>query len=379
MKYAVIDISNKVPFYDSALCDAIDHKKDKKDTFRYLAPYNSYTEGKGYYKKLFSFIPKSMSKKYSRTRKILKSIETLANYLYIPFYLRSKEYDVAHFQWFPFLDYCSLEVYILKLLRLVCPKLKIVFTDHNIIPHDLSEAATIKYKSRFSKVIPYIDRFIVHTESSKEELHDLFDIDRSKISVIYHGIFTSEFIPSTRKIDYNKIRLTMFGTQSTYKGTDLFIDAIDGLPAALKERIEVTIIGPTSENLYSKYGEKAKENGIDWINNWVTMEQLQHTINDSDVIVLPYRSISQSGVLLQALYFHKLIIASDLASFKETLKGFSDDMFFHNGDVENLRSLISKLINGELDTDLQYKSIERLNSLYSWQLSAQNTIRAYNI
>lgn len=377
MKIAIIDISNKVPFYDSALCHAIADNIDRGDTFKYLAPYNSYTDGNNWYKRLFSFVPKSMSKNYSKARKILKCLETGANYLYILFYLKFNSIDVAHFQWFPFLDYSILEVFILKLLRLICPKMKIVFTDHNIIPHDLSEAAAAKYKERFSKITPYIDRYIVHTESSKDELSQIFGVDKEIIDVVYHGIFTSEYKPSTKEIDYSNIRFTMFGSQSYYKGTDIFIDAIDSLTAEQKEHISVTIIGPTSENLYREYGDKATKNNIEWINNWVTMDQLQNTIDRSDVIVLPYRSISQSGVLLQALYFKKIIIASDLPSFKETLKGFTDDMFFKSGDKESLKALITNHMNKNVDLKVQRESIEHLNELYSWRLSASNTLKCY--
>lgn len=377
MKVAVIDISNKVPFYDSALCSAIADNIESGDSFKYLAPYNSYTDGRQWYKKLLSFVPKSMSKNYSKARKILKCLEIGANYLYILFYLKFNKIEVAHFQWFPFLDYSILEVYILKILRLFCPKMKIVFTDHNIIPHDLSDAATAKYKKRFFKIIPYIDRYIVHTESSREELSEIFGVDKDIIDVVYHGIFTTDYKPTSKDIDYSNIRFTMFGSQSFYKGTDIFIDAIDSLTAEQKEHISVTIIGPTADNLYKEYGEKAQRNRIEWINNWVTMDQLQATIDRSDVIILPYRSISQSGVLLQALYFRKLIIASDLPSFKETLKGFTDDMFFKVGDVDSLKELIQRFIAKDVDYNLQYKSISSLNELYSWKKSALKSCNVY--
>lgn len=62
-----------------------------------------------------------------------------------------------------------------------------------------------------------------------------------------------------------------------------------------------------------------------WMPYFVAEQKLDYEINESDVIILPYRSISQSGVLLLSLYFKKPIITSDLPSFKETLKGYRDE------------------------------------------------------
>ena len=378
MRIAVIDISNKVPLYDNALCGAIFNEKTEADSFVYLAPFNSYTDGKRWYKRLMTLVPKAMSKKYSSFRKILKSIESILNYIYIVVYLKVHHIDVAHFQWLPFLDYSSIEVYFLSIIKKICPNIRIVLTNHNIIPHDFSEQKTIEYKKRFNKVSKYIDRYIVHTQTSKNEFSELFGINQDLIDIVYHGIFVSDFKPSLQSYyDSGALKVTMFGSQSFYKGTDIFINSIDYLQPEDRKNLDLTIIGPTPESFYLKYCDKAKENQIKWINNWVTMDELQKTIDSSDIIVLPYRKISQSGVLLQALYFRKLIIASDLPSFKETLKGFSDDMFFESENPEALALLLKKYINDQIDTKLQYKAIDKLNDLYTWQSSAQKTLKLY--
>ncbi|MFK2235280.1 hypothetical protein ACIXMR_13945 [Bacteroides fragilis] len=63
--------------------------------------------------------------------------------------------------------------------------------------------------------------------------------------------------------------------------------------------------------------------------NWTPYfleETVLHTrIQQADIIVLPYRAISQSGVLLLSIYFEKLVICADLPSFVETLSVDIDD------------------------------------------------------
>lgn len=378
MRIAVIDVSNKVQLYDAALCKAIYDAKRDEDTFVYLSPSNSYTKDHTWYKPLISLVPKSLTYKYTPLRKIIKCIESLINYFVIITYLRKNRIDIAHFQWFPFLDYSSLEVIILKMIKKICPDLKIFFTDHNIIPHDLSVAAKKKYILRFAKIAVLIDRFIVHTESSKRDLQNIFDVHENSIDVVHHGIFKTNYTPTHKSIDYRCIKITMFGTQSYYKGTDLFIDAISKLPKEQRQNIQPIIIGPTAESFYKQYCDKANLNNIIWIKNWVTMDELQVAIDNSDIIVLPYRSISQSGVLLQALYFKKLIITSDLDSFKETLVGFPDEFFFESENSDSLKVLIEKYLNNAVDIDIQYKIIDGLNELYKWSSSAKKTLQLYS-
>ena len=100
-------------------------------------------------------------------------------------------------------------------------------------------------------------------------------------------------------------------------------------------------------------------------------------IESSDFIALPYREISQSGVLLLALYFRKPLLISNLPSFSETLKGFTSDMFFETGDSKSMSELIIRMLSGEVDTQKELKVIESLNEEYSWENSARKTLDVY--
>ena len=97
---------------------------------------------------------------------------------------------------------------------------------------------------------------------------------------------------------------------------------------------------------------------------------------DSDVLVFPYRNISQSGALLLALAFGKLMIVSKLPSFIETLEGFPEDSFVDVNSVESLQKAIISHIDKE---DTAYKQIiSFLQQKYSWENSAKKAIELYN-
>ena len=64
-----------------------------------------------------------------------------------------------------------------------------------------------------------------------------------------------------------------------------------------------------------------------------------------------------------ALSFKRMIIASDLPSFKETLAGFSENIFFENGNEKSLANVIEKFYDRDFDACEQLNEIERK---FSW-------------
>ena len=135
--------------------------------------------------------------------------------------------------------------------------------------------------------------------------------------------------------------------------------------------------GKTSESYLTKLQEKAKGVDVEFKPTYIPDQELYQMIDNADYIALPYREISQSGVLLLALYFRKPLLVSDLPSFKETLKGFTPDMFFEADNALAMRDLIVRMITGEIDTKKELQIIDTLNAEYSWENSASKTLAIY--
>ena len=163
----------------------------------------------------------------------------------------------------------------------------------------------------------------------------------------------------------------MYGNQSTYKGTDVFVQALSLLPQEYKDKVHALVVGKTYSDYLNELKEKKQNANIEFIPEFVSDEDLYKYIADSDIIVLPYREISQSGVLLLALSTKRLIITSDIPSFKETLAGMGEDTFFENGNAENLSKLIVKYADGLVEEKKQLDFIESLEAKYSWENIAE--------
>lgn len=371
MKVLVIDSSGKIPFYDNSLCNAL-CKEELELTL--LSPFNQAEiyEVNYRFKRLIK-IPKGLNRVVN---KVLKPIIGLINYIYIIGIIGEGKYDVIHFQWLPFLEYISIEKWFLIVYRAISSRSRFVLTQHNLYPHNSSDHAKQLYCKRMLDIKANFDHFILHTESSKKAFCEEFKVDESLVSVVYHGVFLPDSMP-IRNTNFSQERVLMFGIQSYYKGTDILVDAVALLPEDIRNKFDVTIAGSTEGQLLAGKRQSAEKNGIKWISRYIEDDELNQLIVDSDILVLPYRAISQSGVLLQALPYKKHIIASDLPSFRETLKGYPEECFFKVGSAESLAKSLTDYINGKVDKKIEMMANQELLECYSWSTSAKNTRDLY--
>ena len=334
------------------------------------------TKYKGNRIRLLNLVPWKYKDSNHKLKRIAKAIEGLFNYIVLLLHILIKRPAILHFQWLPFMEFCSIDNYYVALIKRVRPKQKIVMTVHNVFPHEMSPKGRKKFKNRFLKVDKYIDHYIVHVNSTKSEIMKEFGITLPRISVIPHGIFVPNYIP--RK-DYsaNGRHIIAYGYNSPYKGTDVLLDALQLMPEVDKKTMRLTIVGKMSENYYLQLLTKAKGLNVNIIPTYIPDEQLYEMIDKVDYIALPYRKISQSGVLLLALYFKKLLLVSNLPSFVETLEGFTDDMFFEANNAESLKNLIVRHIHKKINIEKQLEAISKLNKRYSWDESAKQTFLVY--
>jgi glycosyltransferase involved in cell wall biosynthesis len=376
MKILVVDITDKFDKkYTDQLCNAVAGVKNVD--VRLVVPKRTGLSNKYRIVSLVRFPINKQQRALGSNicRKIYKSTEVLINYIYLSIYLLFHQFDIIHFQWLPFLEICAVEKYILRLFRIIAPKSKFVLTVHNIYPHNCKNKDI--YGQRFKKTELYFNSFIVHLKITKQQLSQEFAIGIDKIHVVYHGVTVPDLSNIRQLPDTSKFRIIHFGGLSAYKGTDILIDAIQLLPEAYKEKIEVNIMGYISKSYYDFLLDKSKTLHITWFPYIVTDEHLYSYLRSSDLIVFPYRAISQSGALLSALYFEKKILTSDLPQFKETLEGFKDNWFFISENVHSLTNLLMEHVDNLIDEKIIQEKIKILKSKYLWEHVAMDTMNVY--
>lgn len=287
--------------------------------------------------------------------------------------------DVIHIQWWKIwvVDYFAL-----SLLRLVTKN--IVFTAHNLEPHD----SYGKYRKKSIRYYNRVSKIIVHSTSTKEELVANYKIPDNKIYVIPHGLlsisveetqvnkFMKNFI-SNYSLS-GKIVLSSLGTQSFYKGTDIIFESFTK-NNILRNNSNVVMLFVGNGNIVNEHDIKEYTN-IYSINKFISDEEFIAFLRLSDITILPYRNISQSGVLLTAIDNRIPFIVS-------TSGGLTDPLFFGKvgwsigkASVDNLSSKLEYLINHQEEIFAVKDDFRAWNNVikhYEWDNIIHLTIDCY--
>lgn len=300
---------------------------------------------------------------------------TLSNLLKIVV-LKRKGYDIIHIQWayvFPFFWFMKLSVRLFKKL-----KYKIIFTLHDI--HE----ATIKSKIAKDRILwmyKNSDYRFIHYVANLTLLEDIVGLKPDNIDVIYHPIFlaykntiSKKEARDTLSIPRNKKVLLSFGKIRRYKGTEVFADALEKLN---EDFLGVVVGEPSHKDLVNLL--KAKEQTLSnlvIIDKYIPDDEIQIYFNACDVVVLPYLSISTSGVALLAYSFHKPVITTNLGGMPEVVIDGKTGLLIPPNDADALVTAITKIFN--LDYQKMGENAYKLaKEKFAWDKVADKTIRVY--
>jgi len=221
----------------------------------------------------------------------------------------------------------------------------------------------------------------VHNEFSKKELLKSLDKTELKTYVIPHLNFVDLFSdqsnltfsnaaalhPQLATVIENKIPLfVFFGQIKNAKGIDLLLEAV----CQVKGDFRLVIAGKMREGRWSHYEQmiralNIKEKVLPVIRH-ITDEERNFLFREAKAVVLPYHKIYQSGVLLMAMSFPALVIASSLPPNREIVADSINGLLFNAGSSPDLARRMQEVLDGKIDrTSLQNSALERMQSGFS--------------
>jgi glycosyltransferase involved in cell wall biosynthesis len=112
-------------------------------------------------------------------------------------------------------------------------------------------------------------------------------------------------------------RVLCFGRLRAYKGLDLLAEALRLLGPRPDMEVRVVGQGPESEALATLRALP----GVSVENRWVPEGEIDAILNWADIVVLPYREASQSGVAPTALAAGRRVVATRVGGLAEQLEG----------------------------------------------------------
>jgi len=308
-------------------------------------------------KPLFNFIANKLLKsEYGKRTEII-------NELYCKYLLSKNEFDVFHPTYY--------DTYFISKL-----KKPLVITVHDMTHEKLPEyfwaQSPLTHNKR--RNIEKADKIIAISESTKNDLLELTNIDEKKIDVVYHGIDNNtplvfEMIPNLPD-QY----ILFVGDRSGYKNFYTFIDAFV-LVSALYPTINIILCGGGALGIAD----------LEIISQRKLVGKVKHLqVNDYELnylyrnaLVFVYPSLYEGFGLpiLEAYKANCPIILSDIDCFKEVAGNAA--LYFSKHEKEDLASkIISVIENNQTRTNLIDLGSERIK-LFPLDTSMQKTLDIY--
>lgn len=288
---------------------------------------------------------------------------------------------ILHVQWLrvPHFDYVF--YWLVKHLF----KSKIIFTAHNVLPHNTGN----RYKGIYSKMYSLANHIIVHANATQLEIQEDFNVEANKLCVIHHGTLKISINAEELKRQEaafkqkypteGKIVFTSLGEQSPYKGIDLLVDIWEDTPE-LNENRDLQIIF-AGKNAGIDFTKISGFENVTIVDERISNEEYYYLLHLADVYLLPYRKISQSGALFTAMEEHVPILVSDAGGLAEPLEIAKVGWKVKANDKESLCEKLIWLSTHPEEIKKIKNNTERWKNVcenYSWETISQQTQALYN-
>jgi glycosyltransferase involved in cell wall biosynthesis len=381
----MMDLLSIVPYYTGHLCEALERRADislELGAIRYYLDPECFAR-MGLRTSPGLDLVSRMSRLPRLLRRPLKTIECLLNLHYLSVRFALRKPDIVHVQFVPMVLFgLPFEPWFLRFLKSL--GIKIVYTVHNILPHESGE----RHRSLYGQLYSLADRLICHDSAAQQRLVKEFDCDIRRISVIPHGPLLVPSQQTNQAAARQRLGISLDvplvlwqGILRPYKGVDFLLQAWQQV-SKNSPRACLAIVGTGDDALTSQIRKQVVELGlssnVQLTLRFISVSELEDIHTAADILVYPYAEATTSGALLTGVGYGKAIVASRLPAFERILKDEDNGLLVTYGDTEQFAKQLQRLI---ADPDLRDRLGNRLRHCrtqeLNWNDIAKRTAACY--
>lgn len=255
--------------------------------------------------------------------------------------------DIVLVDWYqPFFGACY---------RVICSRLRkagirILFLAENVISHEARYVDSMLTNMALSQADSYIT-FSQSVEESLKQWYPAKHVTRTTLPLFYTQEsspveWTQQSAKAHLGLEGKRV-LLFFGYIRKYKGLRNLIASFDTIAQQFND-VELLIVGECYEdaNEYtSLINQTGVANKIRWINEYVPAEDVSMYYNAADIVVLPYISATQSGIVKIAFGFGKPVVATNVGGLTEEILQWNAGIVVEPENNAELIRGISTMLN----------------------------------
>ncbi len=386
MRLVLIDPAQQVPYYDRELAAALVAAGVRVSVLseplhHYDAgPWASAVDVRGAFGRLLRGPLGLRLESHAPIRRLARAITYGPELVTVVRWLRSSETNAVHWQWslLPAAEVAAFH-------RLRQSRLPIVFTAHNVLPHEARPWLSPRQLARLYRTV---DRIIVHSAASRSRLLALFPtLDASHVEVIPMAPPTNvERLPreeAKARLDLPPDRpmVLHFGHIRPYKGVDVLLAAASEVrrqvPGSLFVIAGAMAGGARAAAALQRQVAKACLEETVWIRpGYVPHPRVAAYLSAADAVALPYRQTDDSAVVLLCRAYRRPVVATAVGGLPETL-ALGGGILVPPGDVPALaEALVRVLSDAGLRGELADQA-EAAAGAWTWADVARHHVAVY--
>ncbi len=280
-------------------------------------------------------------------------------------FIRKYRPDMVVIQWWhPYFAPCY------RILETFMGKQNLVFVCHNVFPHERFPMDKFLTKAALSRG----KHFVVHAKEEGEELKKIKkEPDHAVTPHPTYNMFRFENL--TRKQAREKLGigeeeriLLFFGFVREYKGLKHLLHAI---PLLQKEcaGIRLLVVGDFDGNK-EEYEELIRglriEDQVSVIDGYTPDREVEKYFAASDLVVLPYESATQSGIVQIAFGFERPVVVTRVGGLPDVVRDGKTGYIAAPCDPEALAEKITLFFKGKKAEEFE-ENIRKEAARFSWE------------
>jgi len=194
-------------------------------------------------------------------------------------------------------------------------------------------------------------------------------IAKEKIDVIPHAVFS--FYDSFKyEAPVSRVPRTLlfFGRITEYKGLEVLLQAFRIAQTRCPD-LRLKIVGEGDMRTYRQLIDSAQN--ITVTNTWVADPEVPGIFQSADIVMVPYTSASQSGVIALAASFGRPVIATRVGAIPEQIRDRETGLLVEPGSAEALASAIDLFIeNNQLREETARRLSVEMRTKCNWQTTS---------
>lgn len=314
----------------------------------------------------------------SAKRNVVRGLEYIEQYLKLINIIKKEKPDVVHIHWSIM---SKIDPIFFGKIKKYCGKL--VYTAHNVLPHVSGE----KYIKSYEKIYACSDVIIVHGQSIYDEFSKLYPQYKEKVYVSRHGkknALKEQIDYSDPEIQKYKQFIDRYDRMVLCFGMIYYEKGIDRIIRAWKNITEhkdccMVIAGktqPSYPELKELDGYTKTQEDIVFVDQYISNNLLNYLLKKADLIVLPYRHASMSGVMLTAAAEAIPVLCTNVGSLAEYIDEGSGWVVPNNDKAicETLKNILEGISKDSL-AQMGKHFQQYVNKKYDWNTIVDDIVK----